>query len=76
MAKKSKNNFHGKVKKYQLNNTERVLLIIIGIFVFILFWRGLAIVMGDIPMFNNPMFLVLIGFVLMYTSGLLIKLGK
>ncbi|MFA4820373.1 MAG: hypothetical protein WC613_05460 [Candidatus Aenigmatarchaeota archaeon] len=76
MAKKSKSNFHGKVRKHQLDHTERVLLVIIGVFGFILFWRGLAIVMGDIPMLNNPLFLVLIGFVLMYTSGLLIKLGK
>ncbi|HIG97615.1 MAG TPA: hypothetical protein HA230_04710 [Candidatus Aenigmarchaeota archaeon] len=76
MARKSKNNFHGKVKKYQLNNTEKVLLFIIGLFGFILFWRGLAIVMGSIPMLNNPLFLVVLGFVIMYTSGLLIKLGK
>lgn len=76
MAKKSKSSFHGKVRKHQLNNTERVLLFIIGVFGFILFWRGLAIVMGDIPMLNSPLFLVVIGFVLMYTSGLLIKLGK
>lgn len=76
MARKSKSSFHGKVSKYQLNHTERILLIIIGVFGFILFWRGLAIVMGDIPMLNNPLFLVVLGFVLMYTSGLLIKLGK
>lgn len=68
--------FHGKVKKYELNHAERVLVAIIGIFGFILLWRGLSYVMNGIPLLNNPVFLVVTGFVLMYTSGLLIKLKK
>ena len=68
--------FHKRVKKYQLNRTEEVLVAIIGVFGFILLWRGLSYIMSGIPLLNNPGFLILLGFVLMYTSGLLIRVKK
>lgn len=74
MAKKKP--LHHRVRKYELNDTERIMLVIIGAFGFILFWRGLDAVMGSIPLLNNEPFLVLLGLVLMYTSGLLIKFRK
>lgn len=75
-SRSSKKPIHHRVKKYELNHTERVLLAIIGVFGFILFWRGLNSVMDSIPLLNNEMFLVLMGLVLMYTAGLLIKFRK
>ncbi|MBS3050861.1 MAG: hypothetical protein J4400_01810 [Candidatus Aenigmarchaeota archaeon] len=73
---KAKKSVHHRVKRYELNHTERVLLAIIGVFGFILFWRGLSSIMDSVPLLNNEMFLVLLGLVLMYTSGLLIKFRK
>ena len=75
MASKKKP-IHHRVRKYELNHTERVILAIIGVLGFILFWRGLSSVMDSIPLLNNEMFLVLMGLVLMYTAGLLIKFRK
>lgn len=74
MAKKR--SVHHRVKRYELNHTDRVLVAIIGVFGFILFWRGLSLVMDGVSLLNNPFFLVFFGLVLMYASGLLIKLRK
>lgn len=69
---KPKKGVHHQVRRYQPDHTDRTLLFILGLFGFILFWRGVSNMMDSVPLLNNPIFLVVLGLIIMYTSGLII----
>lgn len=72
--KQKKGSLEKKIIKYEITHVDSIVLAVIGIIGVALFFKGLYILMENIII--DPVVAVVLGVILMFCSGYLIKGGK
>jgi len=61
--------------KWELSHLDKVFLVVVGSIGFILFWKGIVIVIETTPLLRDPVVLILSGLFIMLLTGWVIKSG-
>lgn len=73
-GRKKKTNLEKAILKYELTHVDSIILAIIGIIGLAFFFKGLYILLDKISL--DPVVALILGAILMFCSGYLIKGGK
>lgn len=65
----------GRMIKWELSHLDKVFLVVVGSIGFILFWKGIVIVIETTPLLRDPVVLILSGLFIMLLTGWVIKSG-